>query len=391
MRRLSSGRFVVAAAAAALLVMPARGAMASGGAGSGNPNSCDPTITGSVGSTTPVPVTETATVHCQPASAPPGQGTTAPPVPTQTLNLAGQPCSYMIELPVKIVVTTGGSVIEYEPNPNGSYGNGLTWPSMYGIIPLSAAQGSNLYFPWVFTGKYDQNNQCTIPTGGWNNGCAAGVVPIIPLTGLSSNVCWVTVPNAIVGPPGGIVPPPAPLFDLQRTINQSIVTGSLASMPDNPHPSLVSIGTCFFIQGASVTGANGAPQPITQPSYFEMTVPVPANDGTNRYIFYVIRVKIAYQGTSWDFGDGGAPDPPPAPPPCAQVASSDGAVHTYHHYGTFQVTATETFGITVDEYWADATGTHHVTLTNLIPPVTRTLGPYPKTILQEEGVPVSGG
>jgi hypothetical protein len=399
MRRSARGRLFAAATLAALLLAPARAALASGVTGSGNPNSCDPTVTGDVGSQTPVPVSETATVHCQPAGAPPGQDTTAPPMPNQTLNLAGQACSYLEKLPVRVEVTTAGDVFEYEPNYDGTYPGGFRWPALVKQIPVMAAEDENIYFPYVFTGKYDQNNRCTVPVGGsipnapgWAQGCIAGVVAPIPLTGLSSNVCWVTVPNAITGPPGGIAPPAGPLFNLQQTINQSIAPGNLASMPDNPNPGLVSIGTCFFVQGASVTGANGAPQPITQPSYFQMTVPVPANDGTNRFIFYVIRVKVAYQGTRWDFGDGSTtPDPPPVPGPCSQVQYSEQATHTYHRYGTFQVTATEAYGVTVDEYWDDAAGPHHVTLTNLIAPIARTLGPYAKTILQEEGVPVTGG
>src|SRR5205807_5268812 len=95
-------------------------ALASGGPGGGNGAGCNPTVGGHVGATTPVPVSESATVSCPLVSGPPGVPYGAPgnlPGPRLT---PGQGCSYVVYRPIKVEVTGGGDVIEHDPAPDGS-------------------------------------------------------------------------------------------------------------------------------------------------------------------------------------------------------------------------------------------------------------------------------
>jgi hypothetical protein len=212
----------------------------------------------------------------------------------------------------------------------------------------------------------------------------------VPFTNfvVAGTVCWQTFPHAAVG--GGLTPGQVIPFIDPAKVLQFINVGTIASLPDNPNVGLVNVGTCFFVNGATFTGVGGAPLPITQPAFYSMNVSQPLNDGTGRFIFYAFKIEVALDSLTWNFGDGGAPDSN-LPGPCAAKQAEISVSHSYQGYGTFQVTITENFAVTVQEFWEDATGEHGpITLAGVVPPIARVLGPYPKTIVQEEGVPVGG-
>lgn len=386
MRRTTSSRIAALVGGALLFAAQTPAAHASGGPGSGNGAGCNPTIGGRVGATSPVPVSESATVNCPVVSGPPGQPYGAPsslPGPRLT---PGQGCSYVVFRPIKIEVTSDGNVIEHDPSNDGSQYGSLAYPPDLKIIPVGTAEAYNIYLPTRFNGKADTSGNCTIPNPGWALGCPDPIA--FTNFVVAGNVCWFTTPNA-VSSPNGINPPTLLQYLDQAKLLQFINLGTMSSLPDNPSSGLVNVGTCFFLQGATFQGLGGAPRPIAQPATYEMSVSQPVNDGTNRFIFYVFRVTIAYLGADWDFGDGATPADSSLPQPCQVVQADVKVSHTYVRYGTFPVTITEHYGVTVNEFWSDAGGQHGpVTLNGLIPQIDRRLGPYQKTVIQEEGVPV---
>jgi len=389
MRRAVMSRLAAGLGAALLATISTSPAAASGLPGNGDANACTPTVGGQVGNDgTLTAVREDAGVDCPLASGP--TGTPYGPGGPQGGPGRGQPgaaCSYEIDRPVKILIGPGGSVTELDPTPDGGGYTSIGYPADLKKVPVVEAEQFNIYLPYVFQGKYDQNGLCTIPNPGFQLGCPTPH----PFTNfvVAGNICWVTEPNPVRRPNG--LPPGRILPYLDRAhLLQLIDPGTLSSLPDNPNPGLVSIGTCFFIGGASFQAPGGARLPIQQPADFQMTIADPVNDGTGRYVFYVFRVELAFQGADWDFGDGSTQPDPNLPAACTGVPADLAASHTYSTYGTYDVSVTEHYGVTVDEYWSDADGQHHLRLDGLVPPISRTLGPYPKQILQEEGVPVGG-
>lgn len=358
-------------------------AEASGGPGGANDAGCTPTVGGHVGATTPVPITENTSIDCPLPSGPPGVRT-GPSGPLPGPFTPGQDCMYVTYQPVKLAVTGDGGVIEYDPSATGAYGGGLSYPNDLKLVPLTTSLQYDIYIPYRFDGKADPGGHCTIPNPGFHLGCPDPE----PFTNfvVVGNICWHTVPNAVVGT--GIPPGPLRAFIDQAALLQFIQVGSISSLPDNPNAGLVNIGTCFFVTGARFQAAGTTPQPISQPATYQMSVSQPVNDGSGRFIFYVFRIRLAFTGAEWDFGDGPQVLDAALPPACQGVPADLAVSHTYRRYGNFQVTVTEHFDVTVDEFWEDANQENHLTLTGLIPPITRTLALYPKQVIQEEGVPV---
>ncbi|HXM54163.1 MAG TPA: hypothetical protein VOB72_02150 [Candidatus Dormibacteraeota bacterium] len=361
-------------------------AQASGGPGGGNGAGCNPTVGGHVGATSPVPVSESATVNCPLVSGAPG----VPYGPPSNLSgpklTPGQGCSYVVYRPIKVEVTSDGNVIEHDPSNDGSQYGSLTYPGDLKLIPVTTAQSNNIYLPTRFNGKADASGNCTIPDPGWALGCPDPVM--FTNFVVAGNVCWFTTPNAVNAPP---LPAPTLLRFLdQAQLLQFIHIGSFSSLPDNPNAGLVNIGTCYFVNGAAFQAA-GALQPIQQPVTLEMSVSQPVNDGTGRFIFYVFRITIAYTGATWDFDDGSTTPDATLPDACQAVQADIKVSHTYRKYGTFNVTITENFAVTVNEFWSDSAGQHGpVPVAGAFPPIARILGPYQKVVIQEEGVPVGG-
>jgi len=388
MRR--NGRATIAAVLGSLLLTAAStpGVLASGGPGGANGASCHPVVGGQAGATTPVPISENAAVDCPFASGPTGTptGPSSPrggPGPYQP----GQPCSYVIDQPVKIQVDAGGHVTEFDPLANGSIQGGFGYPPDLAPVPVVEQENNDIYMPYKYSGTADANGNCTV-----NVKSQLGCPDPVAFTNfvVAGNICWQTFPHGAVG--GGLNPGQiTPFLDAAR-VAQFINVGTMSSLPDNPNAGLVNVGTCFFLNGATFAGLGGAPQPITQPAFYTMSVAQPLNDGTGRLIFYVFRIEVALTGLGWDFGDGTTTPDANLPAPCANVPATVRVSHTFLRYGTFQVTITENFDVTVQEFWEDANGDHGpVLVPGVVPPITRVLPLYQKTVIQEEGVPVGGG
>jgi len=319
----------------------------------------------------------------QPKGSPSGGGT------------PGQPCQYVIEQPVKVQVTGPDTAIELDPGYTGNYSGGFSYPSYMSLYPVMVASKYNVFMPYLYTGKYDANGQCTVPVGGkiapgWQLGCP-NPYPFYNIV-VAGNLCSTQYPNAVARPGGmdrGTIANALGATNLLQWIN----IGTLSSLPDNSNAGLVNIGTCFFVTGANFTVPGGPPQSVQQPVYYEMSLSEAVNDGTGRYVFYVFRIKVALLAVDWNFGDGSSQVDPQLPAPCTGIPYDIAASHTYTRYGTFPVSVTEHYGATVDEYWSDADppGEHHLTLNNIFGPIDRTLGPYAKPVLQEVGVPTTNG
>jgi hypothetical protein len=387
MRRRGRGTIAAALGSLLLTAASAPGVHATGGPGGANGANCNPVVGGQVGATTPVPIAENAAVNCPFASGPTGvptgpSGSRGGPGPFTP----GQPCSYVIDQPVKIQVGGGGSVTEFDPNPNGSLGAGFGYPPDLAPIPVVEQENSDIYMPYKFSGTADAGGNCTV-----NVKSTLGCPNPVPFTNfvVAGNICWQTFPHPAVG--GGFNPGQLTPFLDTANLLQFIDLGTMSSLPNNPNPSLVNIGTCFFLNGAAFTALGGAPQPITTPAFYTMSVSQPLNDGTGRLIFYVFRIELSFTGADWFFGDGSTTPDSALPPACAAVPAEIAVSHTYRGYGTYQVSITEHFDVTVDEFWEDANGDHGpIPLTGIVPPIARGLGAYTKTVIQEEGVPVGG-
>jgi hypothetical protein len=359
------------------------GANATGGPVPPNGANCNPVVGGQVGVTAPVPVSESATVNCPFESGPPGVPT-GPSGPLPGPYQPGQTCSYVIYQPIKIVVGGGQSVTEMDPNFNGAQYTPIGYPPELAPVPIVTQESSDIYMPYLFSGKADAGGNCTK-----NITHTLGCPNPVPFTNfvVAGNVCWKTFPHPGVGqplPPGQTIP-----YLDAASLLQFIGLGTMSSMPDNPGPSLVNIGTCFFLNGATFQALGAGVQPVTRPAFYSMSVAQPLNDGTGRFIFYVFRIELAFTGLDWNFGDGSSTADSALPPECAGVPAQFAVSHTYQRYGTFQVSITEHYDVTVQEFWHDANGPHGpILLTGIVPPITRVLGPYTKTVLQEEGIPV---
>jgi hypothetical protein len=234
--------------------------------------------------------------------------------------------------------------------------------------------------PWTATGWIDENGNC-VPKNGtvfWNQPCA---VPF-PSPGISG--CVIQVPHL---PP--TLPPPtlADLgFDpltLLGTVRGNVRPGTITSSP--AQVGLVNTPTCFY-----VNGMNNA-----QPQYFQIVLqanfePPPYNRG----IYYVFRIEISQTATTWNFGDGSSDETPPGP-----FCVGSGQMATAHRYlrysglqpnGAFQVTATESYGAHVVEYWYDTQPEAKDLGDGGIPAFNVVAGPVAMPVIQEEGVPVAG-
>jgi len=393
MKRGGIARLALVLATAAVLVIASAPPAFASGAGGATGSPCTPTAGGSVGATNPVPIAANASVSCPMVSGPtgtpygPGQSRGSPPG-----GPPGQPCQYVVEQPSKVQVTGPNSAVQMDADYTGTRYGSFSYPSYMALYPVQVAAKYDVFTPYLFTGKYDANGRCTVPVGGniapgWQLGCPNpyAFYNIV----IAGNLCSTQYPNAVARPnglnPGAIIP-----FLNQANLLQFINLGKLSSLPNNPNAGLVNIGTCYFIVGATFTTPGGPPQSVQKPATYEMTISEPVNDGTGRYVWYVFRIQVAFQGPTWDFGDNSTVEDPQLPGPCTGVTADVAVSHTYSRYGTFQVSVTEHYVVTVDEYWSDSNTQYHLTLNNLIPPINRTLGPYTKTVLQEVGIPVHG-
>src|SRR5215469_11970864 len=110
-----------------LTAFPTPAAHASGGPGGSSGASCNPTIDGTVGTTSPVPLGEGAVVDCPMPSGPTGSTYGHTDTITNPTLKEGQDCSYVVYRPVRATVTATGGAIEHDPNLDGSAYTSLTY------------------------------------------------------------------------------------------------------------------------------------------------------------------------------------------------------------------------------------------------------------------------
>jgi hypothetical protein len=189
------------------------------------------------------------------------------------------------------------------------------------------------------------------------------------------------------------------IASLMGAFQALIQPGQISSMPPGPglaNPGLTQIGTCFFVSGANI---NRVPVSQQSPDQWFQVVLDGGAIGEGRHIFYTFAVRLSYSGTIWHFGDG-SQQADALPTQCRGAASGAqiSASHTYTQYSmgrmpgdVFQVTATESYTTDVWELWVDPTSGNVQTsfFADPLGPINLTVGPYPKGVVQEMGVPIA--
>jgi hypothetical protein len=397
----------------------AQPAAAAGGVNTGNSFSCagdDPSVIATYSSLTRVNVAASGGISC-PTPQNQAPGAFGPPS-TQPVNVplpTSGPCHLVYDTPITFrlngatpeyhrlapvngsAVATPGSPETWDPaNPQWTDTPAWGWIGFSNDYPITPAMyklagtSYNYFLHWEFFGTWNAQHQCVAKGGignqGWVQPCALNI------GGVAAG-CTDQVPNVpgAVGPMaiGGIP------IDLNGLVRGRFTGGQISSRPDNPNPGLVNVPTCFYVTGATVDGAVADPQ---QDYYWEQIVQGP-DLGEGRHVYYVLLVHVSYLDTVWDFGDGTTATVGKggsvADPRCGNVSGQQLATtHTYVRYSAgdgYHVTVTHHFGIDVSEMWRDGAGAHQINVPNAIPPVAVVPAnqPYAKSIIQEEGVPVS--
>jgi hypothetical protein len=372
------------------------------GPGGGASSSCSPGL--STDSTAaqhpgqPVRVTETGRTCPTPEAPAGGSFGGGPPqwIPPRPGN-PGDPCTATVLEPTELIVSPGGQLLVFWPNP-AFPGTGSDTPEpqdlarvLSGIDPrrfVEEAGTTDFLLPFKLTGKLDAT--------GFN------CVPVDPRNPQGSFAWICTGPtvafSCLVQQPHGIAPGPLDITNLQNglagmraQIAQLIKPGQISSRPAGSNPAVVNTTTCFFIDGASVDG-----QDPTLTQTFQLVL-LGNPDASHRQVYYLFEIRLTPQPVAWTFGDGnGAPgdeqmcrglDPTPLV-----------FAHRYLSYSPpsgFPITATETYTLHVTEYWYDSGGQPHpaLDLGDFQPPIVVQAGPpagFRKVVVQEEGVPIGG-
>ena len=281
------------------------------------------------------------------------------------------------------------------PNPNptspdtlheggpGSSGQWFMDPAN-AVAATSIMAFNDPFEPFWFDGKFDANGNCVL-SGLVQSLCIPGVPFQIPSTTLApgTTVCWVFQGRPVTSTGLNQTQIDGDMLVLMGSIQRQVRPGQVSSTPSQA--GLVNADTCFTVQGMNI--------PASQT--FDITLMGP-DLGSGRHIFFVFRVTVSFQGIQWDFGDpiDNIADPVPTDL-CSGMDPAVSAAHRYHRYsdgqpgGAYQVTATETYGITAVEMWDDFTGTHSLPVT-APPPFPVATPAHAQRIIQEEGVPVGG-
>jgi hypothetical protein len=195
------------------------------------------------------------------------------------------------------------------------------------------------------------------------------------------DICYNWVPRTVVGGPNAVNWGPY-AADVANSLKGQ--AGQIVSSPSSR--GVVNTATCFWVEGM------GIPNSIDRLLYL-----AGPPDAYGRQIFYTFIIHAAFNGISWDYDDpaGNAPATPAG-------ACGDTSAHphlTAHEYSTvsegrhpdnrYQVTAHESYVISVDEYWYDQNGFNHVQPVPPIPEQVISTDPYPQYVVQVEGVPQS--
>jgi hypothetical protein len=400
-------RFLVPGLALAAAIASAPPAVAAGGANGGSNFACAasaPTTGVTQGQLTRV--ASGGNLQCwTPGANAPGQFgppthryTPQPPTP-------GTPCNLHYEFPVDFRLAGSTPQSSQEGPPAAPFGQRVTldpnnpgfrwsgWQALNdfgaGIGQYQAAGTEDVYAPFDFKGTWNNQGQCEAtqaPGTGWVEGCNGSNTVVVNAECFD----YFDPPAPVVAGPTGVG---ALGIDLTGLVTGLYGRGQIASIPDNPNPGLTQVGTCFTLTGLAV--ANGG-DPLGTTTW-QTIVQGPQLAGTEgRHVYYTLVIQSSYTGTDWNWGDDspGTPDAS-VPGQCGQVPQGGVLVaHTYRQYSgarPFPVTATRHYTVDVTELWVDANGPHEADMPNAVGPldITALNQPYPKQVIQEEGVPVS--
>jgi hypothetical protein len=326
--------------------------------------------------------------------------------PDRPLPPAGSACQLVIYEPDTYQINPDGSVTQFSPSPYPT-GPSYTYPTQYGnfmgkMIAGTAAQ-YNVSSPLLGIGRYDNQGNCVVPPvpqqgngPGWTTGCAfpwqnlPGLDPYLQFAPVSATLCFHLTPNAVLVNPQDPVVIGQLLTDI-GTLRGLVDAGTIASMPQLA--GLVNTQTCFWILPPADPNRNA----FNSATY---DIVIHGNpDGTNRVVYYTFRITLAAPTLTWNWGDNtsGVQDDGQASPCSGQHPNAVASWgHVYRQYNpAYQVTVTEHYGMTIDEYWYDPQnpgqpGHAAVDPAALgIPPLDLVAGPYAQPVIQEMGVPIA--
>jgi hypothetical protein len=374
-------------------------AKAAGGPGQ-SPNCAAQIISTSVTYDKPQARVDGQAAACYYSSGMPGQQYDQPPGRQAFVyHPPGTPCSRVIYAPNTFVVNADGSISEVTPPSEADAGGTFRWPTAFGnalgLLHVNMAETSNVYSPFLGTGKWDATGLvCQVPANGWEAGCTPpgpaniGGLPLDLLTiytGLSSEECIHTTPNAVVGSSQATLP------RLQADIGQVaglIGPGTITSMPQQA--GLVNTRTCFWVEPPADPARNAF-----NGRAFDILI-AGQPDANGRIVFYTFRIKLSAPTITWSFNDGSTQDDGLAAQCQGQHPEAVlSAGHIYHNYNNspgFSVTVQESYTLTIDEYWFDTQARGPVAIdpatVGQAPVVQLVAGPINQPVVQEEGVPV---
>jgi hypothetical protein len=361
--------------------------------GGGGQAGCPPSFSIGVGLGDPVPVGGAAQVSCPYVQGAPGKsyGPTNT-VPHSVTLLPGQDCSQVLDIPTQLVAEHAfdGSpaVRTFGPwPPSGAWGPG----AQYSASPLQLmGAANNLYWQYLLDGTWNGAScQPKDPKNPWKSysWLCNGQRWSAPAPVLFPPSCLIQQSQSVTSP-GGLDPNQvsAKLVNLRDRFQSFIQPGQISSAP--AQAGLVNYPTCFFVNGMNI------PQQAT----YVLKLMGP-DDGFGRHIFFVFQITISYQRVQWDFDTpNGVHDEAALPNQCLGRTGQLQTAHTYAGYsdprpgGVYEVTATQTYGVDVTEFWVDSS--NQLQSRSLgdagVPPINVTLGPYPQRVIQEEGVPIAG-
>jgi hypothetical protein len=206
---------------------------------------------------------------------------------------------YRVEAPPSTIV---GQSVSVDPSNPGIVDFG--WSGTFIPYGISAADYEhagtmNAFEPWDFIGQWTAQGLCKGTQGintGWVEDCGPG--PVNTVTADAVCVHWRPPGAPVVGGPIGIGGLP---IDLNAFLRGQFKGGTISSLPNNPNPGLINVGTCFSITGMAIQGGGN---PLGQQTW-EQIVQGPEIAGTDgRHIYYTLVIRVSYRGTDWNWGDG---------------------------------------------------------------------------------------
>jgi hypothetical protein len=290
----------------------------------------------------------------------------------------GTPCTLLYYAPVRFqdfptyIRATWTSPVGFSGaanlDPNSSGG---------AVSGAGAAAGTNDVFAiYSRTGTFQA--QVCQATGAWQDFCQLDYPGLNP----GPDPCILTQPHVIV--PADSPPPPIAPYVASVVRDLRASAGTVHSLP-SPN-GLVNLPTCFWIDGMGV------------PAERDLTLVLPGPpDGSGRRIYYSYLVRFFFAGVDWDFDDPFGNDQVQPHPACGQHPQL--TAHSYPMIsergspdGIYHVVASERYQVTVDLYWADTYGPHHLAVDPGVPlPITVSPPqPYDQYVGQVEAIPMSG-